>query len=183
MSRTLTPMETKYSPIEKLCLALYFACSKLRHYVIQENVYIVSQIDLIKFILNRPVISGRIGKWPLAFAEFTLIYFPQKTMKGQALADFLVDHTSLKIMKEEEMDLQVYSVETQPWILKFDGSSTESSAGAGIVIVSPLGVKTTLSFNLDFDCTNNQAEYEALVIGLEILQELRAGNVLIMGDS
>ena len=74
-------------------------------------------------------------------------------------------------------------METQPWILKFNGSSTESSAGAGIVIVSPLGVKTTLPFNLDFDCTNNQAEYESLMIGLEILQELRAENVLIMGDS
>ena len=96
---------------------------------------------------------------------------------------FLVDHPSLEIRKEEEVDLQVYSVETQPWILKFDRSSIESSAGAGIVIVSPLGVKTTLLFNLNFECTNNQAEYEALVIGLEILQELRAGNVLIMGDS
>ena len=104
-------------------------------------------------------------------------------MKGQALAYFLADHPSLEIRKEEEVDLQVYSVETQPWILKFDGSSTESSAGAGIVIISPFGVKTTLSFNLDFDCTNNQAEYEALVIGLEILQELRAENMLIMGDS
>ena len=170
LSRTLTPVEIKYSPIEKLCLALYFACSKLRHYVIQERVYIVSQTYLIKFMLNRPVISGRIGKWSLALAEFTLIYFPQKSVKGQALADFLADHPSLEIRKEEEVDLQVYSVETQPWILKFDGSNIESSAGVGIVIVSPLGVKTTLSFNLDFDCTNNQAEYEALVIGLEILQ-------------
>ena len=151
--------------------------------MIQERVYVVSQTNLIKFMLNRPVISGRIGKWSLALAEFTLIYFPQKSVKGQALADFLADHPSLEIRKEEEVDLQVYSVETQPWILKFDGSSTESSAGAGIVIVSPLGVKTTLSFNLDFDCTNNQAEYEALVIGLEILQDLRTGNMLIMGDS
>ena len=75
LSRTLTPVEIKYSPIEKLCLALYFACSKLRHYVIQERVYIVSQTDLIKFMLNRPVISGRIGKWSLALAEFTLIYY------------------------------------------------------------------------------------------------------------
>ena len=125
-------------------------------------------------MLNRPVISGRIGKWSLALAEFTLIYFPQKSVKGQALADFLVDHPSLEIRKEEEVDLQVYSVENQSWILKFDGSSTKSSAGAGIIIISPLGVKITLSFNLDFNCTNNQVEYEALVIGLEILQELSA---------
>ena len=92
--------------------------------MIQERVYIVSQTDLIKFMLNRPIISRRIGKWSLALVEFTLIYFPQKSVKGQALADFLADHPSLEIRKEEEVDLQVYSVENQPWILKFDGSST-----------------------------------------------------------
>lgn len=74
-------------------------------------------------------------------------------------------------------------VDTQPWALKLDGSSTEESAGAGIVIISPTGTKTILSLRLDFKCTNNQAEYEALVIGLEILQELGAKDVLIIGDS
>ena len=52
-------------------------------------------------------------------------------------------------------------------MLKFDGSSTDKSAGAGVVITSPFGTKTALSFTLDFECTNNQAE--ALIIGLEIL--------------
>ncbi|XP_073125417.1 uncharacterized protein [Henckelia pumila] len=67
--------------------------------------------------------------------------------------------------------------------LKFDGSSTEGTAGAGVVIISPTEVKTTLSFNLDFPCTNNQAEYEALVIGLEILKNLQAKNIQVIGDS
>ena len=44
----------------------------------------------------------------------------------------------------------------EPWILKFDGLSIENSAGVGIVIISPRGVKITLSFNLAFGCTNNQ---------------------------
>ena len=51
------------------------------------------------------------------------------------------------------------------------------------MINSLRGVKTTLSFNLAFECTNNQAEYEALVIGLEILLELRAKDVRVIGDS
>ena len=68
----------------------------------------------------------------------------------------------------------MYEVERRPWILKFDGSSTEKFVGAGIIIISPKGIKTTLSFNLVFKCTNNQAEYEALVIGLEFLMELGA---------
>ncbi|XP_075507377.1 uncharacterized protein LOC142544201 [Primulina tabacum] len=62
-----------------------------------------------------------------------------------------------------EVGFPVCGVGVQPWELKFDGSSTETAAGAGIVITSPRGVKTALSFNLDFPCTNNQAEYEALV--------------------
>ena len=72
------------------------------------------------------------------------------------------------------MKLGIYEVERRPWILKFDGSITEKSVGARIVIISPKGIKTTISFNLAFKCTNNQVEYEALVIVLEILMELRA---------
>ena len=49
--------------------------------------------------------------------------------------------------------------------------------------MSPRGVKITLSFNLAFECTNNQAEYEALVIGLEILLDLGAKYVRVIRDS
>ena len=58
----------------------------------------------------------------------------------------------------------------------------ENSTGDAIVIISPKGIKTTLSFNLAFKCTNNQAENEALVIGLEILLELGAQEIHIIGD-
>ena len=51
------------------------------------------------------------------------------------------------------------------------------------MIISLRGVKTTLSFNLAFECTNNQAEYEALVINLKILLELGAKDVRVIGDS
>ena len=81
------------------------------------------------------------------------------------------------------MELRIYEVERRPWILKFDGSSTKNSVGAGIVIISPKGIKTTLSFNLAFKCTNNKAKYEALVIGLEFLLELGAQEVHIIGNS
>ena len=51
----------------------------------------VSHIDLMKYMLNRPLIIGGIGKWPLALSEFTLVYFPHKSIKGQALTYFLYD--------------------------------------------------------------------------------------------
>ena len=62
-------------------------------------------------------------------------------------------------------------------------SSRENSVRVGIVIISPKEIKTALSFNLTFKCTNNQAKYEALVIDLEILLELGAQEVHIIRDS
>ena len=115
--------------------------------------------------------------------EFTLVYFPHKLVKRQALANFLVDHPLLEIKPEKDVELGIYEVERQPWVLKFDGSSMKNFVGAGIIIISPKGIKTTLSFNLAFKCANNQAEYKALVINLEILLELGSQKVHIIRDS
>ncbi|KAM2617794.1 hypothetical protein PS2_034523 [Malus domestica] len=65
----------------------------------------------------------------------------------------------------------------------FDGSNISSSAGVGVVIQSLNHDRWYFSIQLDFDCTNNQAEYEALIIGLGILHDLRATHALILGDS
>jgi hypothetical protein len=55
-------------------------------------VFIIAQTDVIKYMLSKPILSGRMCKWSLALVEFHLLYVPQKAVKGQALADFLVDH-------------------------------------------------------------------------------------------
>ncbi|KAM1621372.1 hypothetical protein ACFXTN_018232 [Malus domestica] len=65
----------------------------------------------------------------------------------------------------------------------FDGSNTSTSAGVGIVLQSPHQHRWFFSLKLDFDCTNNQAEYEALVISLSVLHDLRATHALVFGDS
>ncbi|CAN6691091.1 unnamed protein product [Malus baccata var. baccata] len=71
-----------------------------------------------------------------------------------------------------------------PWKLYFDGSHTQKAAGAGIVIINPQGVYHYYLFLLDYqENTNNRAEYEALIIGLEILMDLGAAEVEIFGDS
>ena len=65
----------------------------------------------------------------------------------------------------------------------FDGSKNSGGAGAGIVIQSPRYRRIKMSFKFDFQCTNNQAEYEALIIGLKILLQMKASKVHIKGDS
>ncbi|GKV43324.1 hypothetical protein SLEP1_g50628 [Rubroshorea leprosula] len=106
-----------------------------------------------------------------------------KAVKGQALADFLADHPCLDVEADEEKGINLFLISLVPWKLIFYGSSTETMAGAGVVVISPSGLKTQMSFQLDFDCTNNQAEYEALIIGLEMLVELKVSMVEVIGDS
>ncbi|XP_057428486.1 uncharacterized protein LOC130721914 [Lotus japonicus] len=95
-------------------------------------------------------------------------------IKGQAVADFLADHT----LPEE-----IAYVGLQPWKLFFDGSSHKEGSGIGMFIVSPQGIPTKFMFRIRESCSNNESEYEALVSGLEILLALGAKNVEIKGDS
>ena len=66
LSRRLLDPETRYSSIEKLCLYLYFSCTKLRHYLLSAECTVVSKADVIKYMLSMPILNGRIGKWILA---------------------------------------------------------------------------------------------------------------------
>ncbi|XP_021807706.1 uncharacterized protein LOC110751539 [Prunus avium] len=144
---------------------------------------IISKTDLIKYMLTQPIIRGRIGKWTMALSEFTFQYVAQKSVKGQALADFLAHHPAQGKEGELEVEIGMARMEKNYWTMYFDGSSTEARLGAGVVIESPQGQRWQVAFQLDFKCTNNQAEYEALIIGLEILKEIKATRVLVYGDS
>ncbi|KAL5555089.1 hypothetical protein UlMin_037325 [Ulmus minor] len=69
------------------------------------------------------------------------------------------------------------------WKLYVDGSSTETSSGARIILVSPDGVKLSCAVHFKFKATNNQAEYEALLSGLRLAKEVSARHLTIYSDS
>jgi ribonuclease HI len=72
--------------------------------------------------------------------------------------------------------------ENQIWSLYFDGSKSKG-AGAGCIIIDPTGNKTLLACRLEFECTNNIAEYEALLQGLRKSLDMHIQNLIVFGDS
>ena len=74
LSRRLLDLETRYSPIKKLCLCLYFSCTKLRHYLLSTECIVVYKADVIEQMLSMSILNGRMEKWILALSEFDLRY-------------------------------------------------------------------------------------------------------------
>ena len=118
LSRRLIDAETRYSFIEKLCLSLFYACSKLRHYLLSSTCTVACHADVIKYMLQQPILSGRIGKWAYALTEYDLAYESLKSMKGQVVADFIVEHSI-----DQNFNESCNLVSIRPWKLFFDGSA------------------------------------------------------------
>ena len=95
-------------------------------------------------MLHRPIPSGRIGKWAYAFIEYDLAYESLKSMKGQIVADFIVEH---RIDNEHDIDMNLVSL--VPWRLYFDGSVCSSGQGVGVVYISPHGAVFEASCRLE----------------------------------
>uniref|UniRef100_A0A2N9H986 Integrase catalytic domain-containing protein n=1 Tax=Fagus sylvatica TaxID=28930 RepID=A0A2N9H986_FAGSY len=116
-----------------------------------------------------PVLSGRLARWLLQLSQYEIITETSTAIKSQAIADLLaqfpgedsssISHEVPGGVGEELLTDLVDSI----WTLKFNGSSTSSSSGVGIVLIRENGETIAKSFKLDFSCSNNASEYEAYI--------------------
>jgi hypothetical protein len=110
LSRRLVDVETRYTFIEKLCLCLFYACTKCRSYLLSSHCTISGQTNVIKYMLQNPIMSVRIGKWAYSLIEYDLAYEPLKSMKGQVVADFIVEH---RVDDTHKLDISHLTI--TPW--------------------------------------------------------------------
>ena len=79
--------------MEKLILALVTAARKLRPYFQAHTIEVPTEYSM-KQILHKPETSGRLMKWAIELSEFDIRYKPKTAIKGQVLADFVMEFTS-----------------------------------------------------------------------------------------
>uniref|UniRef100_A0A2N9F3E8 Integrase catalytic domain-containing protein n=1 Tax=Fagus sylvatica TaxID=28930 RepID=A0A2N9F3E8_FAGSY len=165
LSKKFTEPETRYLLVEKTCCALAWASKKLRQYMLYYTTWLVSRMDPIKYIFEKPALTGKIARWQVLLSEVRhLVFVARKAIKGQAIADYLADYPSeqLELMDSEFPDEDVMTVD-------------EDNHGRDNKLLSLL--------SWGFDCTNNMTEYEACIVGLQAALEFGAYELEVFGDS
>jgi ribonuclease HI len=131
-------------------------------------------------LFRNPEASVRIAKWAAKLSRYHITFEPRTTIKSQVLEDFIVDWTGPTWPQEESPE--------KVWIIHYEGAWCHAGAGVAAIITSPTGVKyryaARLSFALESDrCTNNIAEYEAVILGLRKLRALGVTTCIVRIDS
>ncbi|KAA3464082.1 reverse transcriptase [Gossypium australe] len=188
LSKKFTECEMRYSLIEKLCCALVWTTRRLRRYMLYHTTWLISKLDSLKYMIESTALNGRMARWQILLSEFDIVYVNQKAIKGSAIAEFLAsraleDYEPLSFDFPNEDLIYVANTEECSWKLNFDGASNAVGNGIGAILVSPNGDHYPFTCKLDFDCTNNMAEYEACIMGIRAAIERKIRVLEVYGDS
>jgi ribonuclease HI len=85
--------------------------------------------------------------------------------------------------EEDNISMEQIDLDDGMWHMHFDGSCSNEGNRAGIILISPIGKIHNFSYRLEFACTNNVTEFEALLLGIENAYNLGCGHLSVFGDS
>ena len=132
----------------------------------------------MKQILHTLETSRRLVKCAIELSEFDIRYKPRTAIKGQVLENFIMEFTSTKPTETAQLasDLPI-------WRLSVDGAANAQGSGAGLILTSLDGIDVEYALKFGFQASNNKAEYEAVIIGLNLTHSLEADQLEVCGDS
>nr|GEV06258.1 hypothetical protein [Tanacetum cinerariifolium] len=116
------------APVEKEELIVYLAAAKETSIKSSGDNYTSMEKLVLALVLSRLKVAGRLQKWSIEYGEYAIHYRPKVSVKGQILADFIVERPeedSLDTLMETEEEL------LEPWILFTNGSSSTVGSGQG----------------------------------------------------
>ncbi|XP_030924662.1 uncharacterized protein LOC115951633 [Quercus lobata] len=141
-------------------------------------------MDPLKCLFEKPALNGRLSRWLILLAKFDLKYMARKTIKGSVMSDFYAENrTEGEDGKEDFPDENILDVDLGTWKMYFDGAANQYGNGIGIFLITPEGSHIPLAIKLNFEVTNNMAEYKACITGMEALQDLRVKEAKVFENS
>ena len=176
-SRALRGAEEWYPKMEKLILALITTSRKLRPYF-QAHIVDVPTKYPMKQIPHKPETSGRLIKRAIELSEFDIRYKSRTAVKGQTLAEFIMEFTPTQSTEATQLapDLPI-------WRLSVDRAANAQGSGAGLILTSPDGIDTEYALKFGFQASNNEAEYEVFIAGLNLAHFMEADQLEVSNGS
>ena len=159
--------------MEKLAFALVIATRKLKPYFQAHTVVVLTDKPIWR-AMNNPKAARRIALWVIELSEFDIQYRPHTAIKGQVVANFITEFTNMEGQRAKEHP---------QWSIHTNGSSNKKTGEAGIVLHSLERDEIECMVHLNFPMTNNEVEYEALVVGLDLTKATGAMSVVMYYDS
>jgi ribonuclease HI len=83
---------------------------------------------------------------------------------------------------EDDTTIEQIDLEDGMWHMHIDGSCSSEGNGVGIIVYSIVGKINIFFYRLEFGCTNNVTEFEALLLGIENAYNLDCGHLTIFGE-
>ena len=163
--------------MEKLILALVTTFRKLRPYFQAHTIEVQTEY-LMKQILHKLETSRRLIKWAIELSEFDIRYKPRIAIKGQILADFIMEFTPVEPAKATQLTPNL-----PIWRLSVDGAANAQGSGACLILTSPNGIDVEYALRFGFQASNNEAEYEAIIVGLNLAHSMEADQLEVSSDS
>ena len=178
VNKSLHEAEICYLPLEKAILAVVHGTQNLPHYFQAHTMVILTQLPL-KAILRSADYTGRIEKWGTILGAFDIKYMPCTLIKGQVLVDLVTEFAEGLVENESEEHRTgeksvglVTAQEPLQWKVYVDGVANQKGSGVGLVLISPEKLIIKKSLRLGFSATNNEAEYEASLEGMSMVQRM-----------
>ncbi|GJW55826.1 reverse transcriptase domain-containing protein [Tanacetum coccineum] len=163
VSRVLQGAKLNYRALEKLVLTLVHAARRLQRYF-QAHIITVLTNTPIKQILTGPEKTRRVAKWAIELGEHDIVFL--RIEEKETPADFLIE-IPFEDNEKKEKPKEVPD-SSNKWRLYTDGASNSDGSGAGLMLIDPEGKEYTYALRFEFETTNNEAEYKALLAGLWI---------------
>ena len=181
VSKSLHEAEVRYLPLKKAILAVMHGTRKLPHYFQSHTIVILTQLPF-RFLLQSFDYIGRISKWGTILGAFDI--------KGQVLIDLMVEFAETPLeerMEKQNMDEKSVGAislqEPLSWKVYVDGAVNHRGSGVRLVLISLERITIEKSLRLSFLAANNETKYEALLVGMTMVQKMGGKAVEMFSDS
>ncbi|WJZ98644.1 hypothetical protein VitviT2T_017155 [Vitis vinifera] len=142
LSKRMLDYEARYVMIERYCLALIWVTRQLRHYMTEYSVHLISRLDPLRYLFDRPALVNRLMRWLVLLTEFDIHYFTPKSIRGSIVVDHLASLpvSDGRAIDDDFSDEDVAAMTSlSGWRMYFDGAANHSGYGINVLLICPYG--------------------------------------------